>query len=353
MRSSFSLPLLVILAVLVVSWDASAERMKFTWGYSGGNCDGCEFMIAEGTIENDSVDDLRKLGGSGLVYLNSEGGSLMGALALGNEFRKKGFRIIVSKAIPRNDNPAIQDISTNAVCLSACTYAFLGGLERSVPPGAKFGIHSFSSEAKPGTDASFSAADITNAQILTGILLEYTQRMGADPILVKMASEQPANAMYYLSEGDLDQLRVNWNPVLAPAPRLEIYRHGLVAVTQTADKTATVTLFCKNRGLNLMLTREKEPPMQGEKVVEDHGQDGQMLLSTSDKMVGGDFQFRGDHRFEYLTLPMDRESEEMITKSPRFQVHIGVLRPDIEVVRADIPSDGLTPLFAVLRRNCL
>ncbi|MES0179019.1 hypothetical protein NKJ86_10525 [Mesorhizobium sp. M0025] len=330
--------------------------MKFVWGYSGGNCNDCEFMVAEGTIEDDSVDDFRKLGGPGLVYLNSEGGSLMGALALGNEFRKQGIRTIVGAAVPRSDNPDVQDVSGEGVCLSACTYAFLGGVERTVPAGAKYGIHSFTSEAKPGSDASFSAADITNAQILTGILLEYTQRMGADPILVKMASGQAADSMSYLSETELEQLRVNWDPVLAPSPHLEIYKNGLVAVTQTADKSATVTLFCKDRNLNLMLSQEtadRKPSDQGLPEAGNGSDDGQMLLSTDSKMVGGDFTLRKDERFAYRTLKMDREIEETMTNSPRFQVRFGVVRPEIEAVRADIPSDGLMPLFAMLRRNCL
>jgi len=346
MRSPFLFQLLIVLTAFICCGQATAGRMKFTYGYSGGNCNDCEFMVAEGTIEDDSVDDFRKLDGPGLIYLNSDGGSLMGALALGNEFRKKGVRTIVGMAVPRDDNPDIQDISEKAVCLSACTYAFLGGVERTVPAGAKYGIHSFSSEAKPGSEASYSAADITNAQILTGILLEYTQRMGADPILVKMASEQPADAMYDLSEGELDQFRVNWNPVLTPPPHLEIYRDRLVGVTQTADKSATVTLFCKDHGLNVMISKETPD-------ADDDSIQGQMLLSTDSGMVGGAFKFRNDDRFVYRTLQLDRGIEDAITRSSRFQVRFGVVRPEIEVVRADIPSDGLITLFAMLRRNCL
>lgn len=326
---------------------AFADRMKFTFGGSGGNCNDCEFVVAEGTIEDDSVNDFRKLGGGpALIYLNSEGGSLMGALALGNEFRKQGVRTVVGKAVPRSDNPNFDQVSENAVCLSACAYAFLGGVERMVPVGAKFGIHSFSSEAKPGNEASYSAADITNAQILTGILLEYTQRMGADPIIVKMASEQPADAMYELTEEELDQLRVNWNPVLAPFPQLEIYKNGLVAVTQTADKSATVTLFCKHSGLNIMISQALPD-------ADDGSDGGEMLLDVGTKMDGGPFSFRKDDRFAYFTLPIGGDLEEMIIKSPRFRVHFGGMRATIEVVRADIPSDGLIPLFAMLRRNCL
>ena len=78
-----------------------------------------------------------------------------------------------------------------------------------------------------------------------------------------------------------------------------------------------------------------------------------MLLSTDSKMVGGVFKFRKDDRFAYRTLAVDREIEDAITQSSHFQVRFGVVRPELEGVRADIPGEELIPLFAMLRHNCL
>jgi hypothetical protein len=98
------------------------------------------------------------------------------------------------------------DTSLGEVCASACAYAILGGVNRYVAqsgvadadydnrnPGAsgtKLGIHQFyqSAALEEPLKKVFSAIDKSSDQVLMGILLEYTLRMGVDVRLVSAAS---------------------------------------------------------------------------------------------------------------------------------------------------------------------
>ncbi|UIJ85248.1 hypothetical protein LZK77_16150 [Rhizobium leguminosarum] len=81
--------------------QAEAKRMTFLEAGSGGNCNECEFIIADGDIAIDSVDDFRAASGT-RVLLNSQGGSLEGAIALGEEFRRREAVVTISAAEKRD-----------------------------------------------------------------------------------------------------------------------------------------------------------------------------------------------------------------------------------------------------------
>ena len=133
------------------------------------------------------------------------------ALKLGEMIRKAGY-----------------DTSLGEFCASACAYAIMGGVKRYVDQqkefdqnsdydnrfagasGTKLGIHQFyRSEAlsKPQKKA-FSAIDKSADQMLMGILLEYTLRMGVDTHLVSVASSIPPwEDIRWLTRDEI----INWN----------------------------------------------------------------------------------------------------------------------------------------------
>jgi hypothetical protein len=172
--------------------------------------------LAVGTITEDTplafAQFARKNSHGASIELTSPGGSLLAALKLGEKIRVLGY-----------------DTSLGEVCASACTYAILGGVNRYVAqttpnaeadydnrtPGAsgtKLGVHQFyqSAALSEPLKKAFSAIDKSSDQILMGILLEYTLRMGVDVRLVSAASSVPPwEEMRWLTQEEMISWRID------------------------------------------------------------------------------------------------------------------------------------------------
>ncbi len=89
-------------------------------------------IIAQGPIQTGDGARLRALvaqtRGVDEVWFNSPGGAAVEGLVLGRAIRDMGL----ATRIPNG-----------AMCASACSYAFLGGLIRSVDQGGRYGVHMF------------------------------------------------------------------------------------------------------------------------------------------------------------------------------------------------------------------
>jgi hypothetical protein len=89
-------------------------------------------IIAQGPIQTGDGAKLRALvaqtRGVDEVWFNSPGGAAVEGLVLGRAIRDLGL----ATRIPNG-----------AMCASACSYAFLGGLIRSVDQGGRYGVHMF------------------------------------------------------------------------------------------------------------------------------------------------------------------------------------------------------------------
>lgn len=62
-------------------------------------------------------------------------------------------------------------------CASACTIAFLGGVERSVAPGARLGFHQGSFPGMASEDLFESNRDMKRFLIASGVTPEFAQRV--------------------------------------------------------------------------------------------------------------------------------------------------------------------------------
>jgi hypothetical protein len=92
-------------------------------------------------------------------------------------------------------------------CLSACAYAFLGGVERSMIPGSRYGLHQFAGKCATPEEC------MKSSQEKFGTLLAYVQKMGADPALLTAASVAGPDSFAFLPMEDLDRYRVLYTPV--------------------------------------------------------------------------------------------------------------------------------------------
>jgi hypothetical protein len=100
------------------------------------------------------------------LYFDSPGGDVASGIELGQAIRKAGLDTAV--AIPAAGTIVTQP----AMCASACTLAFLGGVERTVAAKSRFGVHRFEFDNSIKNVAK-------KTQKVAGILVDYIGDMGA------------------------------------------------------------------------------------------------------------------------------------------------------------------------------
>jgi hypothetical protein len=134
-------------AALTAPPAAAREPGPMTIGLvrpSGAACGApCPAVIAlQGVVRPDSHRRLKVLlDGLGarrpLVVVNSPGGNVDAALAMGRAIRAAGLDVAVARLAPQQ--PIAFD---GAICSSACTLILAGGLARLAAPEARMGVHS-------------------------------------------------------------------------------------------------------------------------------------------------------------------------------------------------------------------
>jgi hypothetical protein len=203
--------------------DTKPASMRFEWRVEGPveKCDrNCRVWIsAVGVITDDSPRDFEKfakehdLRGATLV-LDSEGGSVLAALAIGREIRRLGMTTAVSKTIAL---PADEDgvprarLSPKANCESMCAFMLLGGTRRYVPPEARVLVHQIwlGSKARRALESSYSAQELGTVQRDVGSLARYTVEMGGGIELLETALQVPPwEPMHMLTADELRHVRL-------------------------------------------------------------------------------------------------------------------------------------------------
>ena len=164
---------------------------------------------------------------SATLAIDSDGGSVLGAIALGREIRKLKLTTTVGRLI---DLPAEgqQDgaralLSPNADCESMCAFVLLGGLRRLVPSDARVMVHQIwlGDRREDPTAANYSAEDLVLIQRDIGRLAQYTAEMGATADLLDLALRIPPwEPMHALTRAELKRTRLTTEdpeiPVAAP-----------------------------------------------------------------------------------------------------------------------------------------
>jgi hypothetical protein len=271
---------------------SAAEKMNFKLA-SGGNSVICgrvcgEWVMAQGDITPNSYLELAKflgekrLGKDIKFYLNSNGGSLLGGLMLGHvlrafeasvsigatsthRYRGESLRILTESVknpyVSPSWKPDESYFSYDAVnedegvCLSACAYAFLGGVQREVPGSAKLGLHQFFSDeaVRDPLAKQFTSFDLSRQQQLTALVSDYVSKMGVDTFVVTLASQTPPTSMYVLTREELIKFRVISQGEIYGDWKLEPLSKGLF-VSKTATDTnnvprpqsRTLGFYCKS-----------------------------------------------------------------------------------------------------------
>jgi len=193
----------------------------------------CKTLVsASGAITADTARNFllfaqgRDLSGATLA-IDSDGGSVLGAIALGREIRKLKLTTTVGRLV---DLPAEgqQDgaralLSPNADCESMCAFVLLGGVRRLVPSDARVMVHQIwlGDRREDPTAANYSAEDLVLIQRDIGRLAQYTAEMGATADLLDLALRIPPwEPMHALTRAELNRTRLTTEdseiPVAAP-----------------------------------------------------------------------------------------------------------------------------------------
>jgi len=97
------------------------------------------------------------------VYLNSPGGSLRAGMDLARVIRKYRFNTSVGELLQNGKHSG-----DGAICMSACTFAFLGGEFRYFSDKSLFGVHRFFSNDP--IENELAVAQITSARIISFLM---------------------------------------------------------------------------------------------------------------------------------------------------------------------------------------
>ncbi len=131
------------------------------------------------------------------VALNSPGGSVSDALAMGRLIREKGFAT---------------SVDAGALCASSCPLVFAGGTERLAAPNAALAVHQIYAATEAGTSAAGRLAAAGNAmseaQAVTAEISRYLISMGIDAEVWLRALETPPDRLSYFSADDLTRLKL-------------------------------------------------------------------------------------------------------------------------------------------------
>ena len=183
---------------------ADPPSMRFEW-HMEGPAERCgkacrTWISAVGVItERTAIDfeafaDDNKVQGATLV-LDSEGGSVLVALALGRAIRRFDMTTTVGKTIvlPSNDGEARAKLSPDADCQSMCVFLLLGGKRRYVPPEARVLVHMIwlGNKRQRAQDESYTADELGLVQHDIGSIARYTVEMGGAIELLETALRIP------------------------------------------------------------------------------------------------------------------------------------------------------------------
>lgn len=188
--------------------------MNFKWHEADAACtqDCAGWIGAVGVITTETPTKFeefsagRNLKGA-TVVLDSSGGSVLDAIALGRHWRNLGLRTTVGIVIERESAGAVaRNVMPDAYCESMCVFLLLSGNTRTVPDGAHVRVHQIwmGDRADDAKAASYSADDMMIVERDIGRLAKYTFDMGGTGDLLSLAlSVPPWEPLHQLSADEL------------------------------------------------------------------------------------------------------------------------------------------------------
>ena len=204
--------------------DSANAPMRFEWRREGPakacGADCRVWISATGYITADTPREFEafakdpKTRGA-VLALDSDGGSVLGTLALGRTIRSLNMVTTVGKTMPlpaHADGDRRASLTPNGNCESMCAFLLLAGSRRYVPPQAHVLVHQIwlGKKRKQAQDLNYSAEELNIVQRDIGRLAQYTMEMGGAGELLETALRIPPwEPLYRLSGDELERMRLN------------------------------------------------------------------------------------------------------------------------------------------------
>jgi hypothetical protein len=216
---------LVALAALAHAGDyARALPMQFELRYGPiENCNAnCRpWVSATGMIKPETARDFdlfaqnHDLRGATIAF-DSEGGSVLGAIALGRAIRRLEMTTTVGRPmVPATGDPRAAALSLRGDCDSMCAFVLLAGKNRFVPQLARVRVHQIwlGDRREDAMAASYTAEDLVLVQRDIGRIARYLVEMGGSIELLEIALRIPPwEPMRALTREELARLHLDGRP---------------------------------------------------------------------------------------------------------------------------------------------
>jgi len=301
------------------------------------------FVAATGAITADTPRDFdlfakgRDLTGA-TVVLDSDGGSVHGAIALGRAIRKLSLDTTVGRVRPMRmaDNAEPRGtLSPQADCESMCAFVLLGGVRRIVPAEARVMVHQIwlGDRRDDPTAANYSAEDLVLVQRDIGRLAQYTAEMGVSIDMLDLSLRIPPwEPMHAMTASELQTMRVATelpepavgaavanNPPAPVAPPVSRLTNGIQAATIDINERRWAMIDQSGRAA---LARRHPLTVEGDEIGSFD-----LLVSCSAE--------RGNYDFSYIERRYKGARNSAPAAVGAVSVRVGGLSAPLKVVSSD------------------
>lgn len=130
------------------------------------------------------------------VVLDSPGGSVVDALAIGSLIHENGLAT---------------KVAAGSLCASSCPIVFASGKTRTASPDAAIGVHQIYAAAlsgDPQTALRVAGTAMADAQSTTADIMAHLTMTGVDPALWLHALQTPPDQLYYFTPEEMTRLKL-------------------------------------------------------------------------------------------------------------------------------------------------
>jgi hypothetical protein len=305
--------MLLVLTVLCIVLGAMLSRpahagaileerklpMKFSWIACQPNCGG--WVSAVGIVTANSPRDFdefargRQLDGATIV-LDSSGGSVNDAIALGRRWRNLGALTTVGTSVQTNSTQGGRgNVAPVAYCESMCVFLLLSGKTRYVPETAHVRVHQIwmGDRANDAKAAAYSADDLMIVERDIGRLAKYTFDMGGTgDLLLLSLNVPPWEDLHELSQEELRLTNLVTTDMIVQAGSSDAAFVGLTSKS-TRDHFVSSAVAVETNPAKAKSTKS----------VEVMGRMGGVRVATAPPARAGDVAMSGAQLIHELFIP--------------------------------------------------
>lgn len=130
------------------------------------------------------------------VVLDSPGGSVVDALAIGSLIHEKGLAT---------------KVAAGSLCASSCPIVFASGAERIASAQSAIGVHQVYAAAisvDPASALRVAGTAMSDAQSVTADIIAHLTKTGVDPAMWVFALQTPPDRLHYFSPEEMTRLKL-------------------------------------------------------------------------------------------------------------------------------------------------